>query len=306
MALLVVGSLGLDTLETPFGRADEVLGGSAAYFALAASLYTDVQLVAVSGEDFPPQYEALFAARGIDLAGFQRVPGRTFRWGGRYHYDMNSRDTLFTDLGVFADFHPVLPPAYRATRDVFLANIHPSLQLEVLEQIDTPRLTALDSMNLWINTARDDLTRAIGRADLVTMNDSEAREFSGTPNLLGAARRLLDLGPKAIVVKKGEHGAMLIWRDGVFFAPAYPLEEVIDPTGAGDSFAGGFLGYLSSTGELSFPNIKRALVHGSVVASFCVEAFGPRRLESLTADEVAERYHLFQELTAYEAHAPQV
>ena len=304
MAVLVVGSLGLDTLETPFGRADEVLGGSAAYFALAASLYTPVQLVAVAGDDFPPEHVQLFERKGIDLAGLSRELGRTFRWGGRYHYDMNSRDTLFTELGVFGDFHPVLPESFRSTRHVFLANIHPSLQLEVLDQVARPDLVALDSMNLWIDTAREDLTRVIERADFITVNDGEARQFSGTPNLLMAARKLLRLGPRAVVVKKGEHGAMLICPDGVFFAPAYPLENVVDPTGAGDSFAGGFLGYLASVGDLSFESIKRAIIHGSVVGSFCVEAFGLQRLATLTREEVDVRYGVFRELTAFEALAP--
>jgi sugar/nucleoside kinase (ribokinase family) len=304
MSVLVVGSLGLDTLETPFGHVEDVLGGSASYFSLAAGIYERVQLVAVAGDDFPRGHRDLFQSKGIDLAGFQTVPGKTFRWGGKYHFDMNSRDTLFTDLGVFADFHPSLPESFRTSDFVFLANIHPSLQLEVLDQVARPKLVALDSMNLWIETARDDLVAAIRRADLVTINDSEARQFSGTPNLLQAARRIMELGPRAVVIKKGEHGAMLIWPDGVFFAPAYPLETVVDPTGAGDSFAGGFLGYLASTGDLSYPNIKRAMIHGSVVASFSVEAFGPERLTTLNQNEISERYGLFQALTAFEAHTP--
>lgn len=300
MSLLIVGSMGIDTLETPFGRADGVLGGSAAYAALAASLYTEVRMVAVVGEDFPDEHLELFQARGIDLDGLQRAPGRTFRWGGRYRYDMNARDTLFTELGVFADFHPRLPELYRACEYVFLANIHPSLQLEVLEQVQRPRLTALDSMNLWINTARETLTAAIARADIVTINDSEAREYAGHHNLFVAARRLLELGPRLVVIKKGEHGAVLVGREGIFFAPAYPLEDVVDPTGAGDAFAGGFLGYLVQCGDLSFATIKRAVIHGSVVASFVVEEFGAARLARLTPAEITERYRLFQELTSFE------
>jgi sugar/nucleoside kinase (ribokinase family) len=300
LTLLVVGSIGLDTLETPFGRADDVLGGSASYFSLAASLYTNVQLVAVVGDDFPAEHVQQFERHGIDLAGLERVPGPTFRWGGKYQFDLNSRDTLFTDLGVFADFHPKLPEAYRQAEYVFLANIHPALQLEVLEQVGEPTLVGLDSMNLWINTARDGLTEAISRVDVVTINDSEAREYAGTHNLFTAARRLLDLGPRAIVVKKGEHGAVLVWPEGVFFAPAYPLEDVVDPTGAGDAFAGGFVGYLAQYGDLSFAAIKRAMIHGSVVASFTVEAFGPERLARVSPEDLLERYRLFQDLTHFE------
>lgn len=298
--LLVVGSLGLDTLETPFGRAESVLGGSAAYFALAASLYTAVQMVAVVGDDFPAEHVELFEAKGIDLAGLERAPGRTFRWGGRYQYDLNTRDTLFTELGVFEHFHPKLPASYRQAEHVFLANIHPSLQLEVLEQVSEPRLSALDSMNLWIHTAREDLTTAISRAHIVTINDSEAREYAQERNLFAAARRFLDLGPRAVVVKKGEHGALLIWREGVFFAPAYPLEDVVDPTGAGDAFAGGFLGFLAKCGDFSFGGIKKAMIHGSVVASFTVEAFGTERLAEVCYDDVVRRYRVFQELTSFE------
>jgi sugar/nucleoside kinase (ribokinase family) len=300
MTLLVVGSIGLDTLETPFGRADDVLGGSASYFALAASLYTNVQLVAVVGDDFPAEHVALLESKGIDLAGLERTAGPTFRWGGRYQYDLNARDTLFTELGVFADFHPKLPADFARSEYVFLANIHPSLQLEVLGQVAEPKLAALDSMNLWINTARDTLTEAFSRVDMITLNDSEAREYVGTHNLFAAARRMLDLGPRAVVVKKGEHGAVLVWSEGVFFAPAYPLEDVVDPTGAGDAFAGGFIGYLAQHGDLSVAAIKRAMIHGSVVASFTVEAFGPERLARVTPEDVLARYTMFQELTRFE------
>ena len=300
MTLLVVGSIGLDTLETPFGRADDVLGGSGSYFALAASLYTDVQLVAVVGEDFPSEHVALFESKGIDLAGLERVAGPTFRWGGKYQYDMNARDTLFTELGVFADFHPKLPADYSRAEYVFLANIHPELQLEVLGQVEQPRLVAMDSMNLWINTARESLSDVFGRVDMITINDSEVREYAGTHNLFAAARRLLDLGPRAVVVKKGEHGALLIWPEGVFIAPAYPLEDVVDPTGAGDAFAGGFIGHLAQHGDLSVAAIKRAMIHGSVVASFTVEEFGPARLARVTPEDILERYTVFQELTRFE------
>jgi sugar/nucleoside kinase (ribokinase family) len=300
VSLVVVGTLGLDTLETPFGRAADVLGGSATYFSLAASLYCPVQLVTVIGEDFPEEHLRLFQSKRIDLAGVERVAGKTFRWGGRYHYDLNTRDTLFTDLGVFADFHPRLPDTYRAAEHVFLANIHPEVQLEVMAQVERPSLTALDSMNLWINTARDPLDQAISRANVVTINDSEAREYAATHNLFAAARRILDLGPRAVVIKKGEHGAMLVWPEGVFFAPPYPLEDVADPTGAGDAFAGGFLGYLAQMNDTSFDGIKKAMIHGSVVASFTVEEFGPSRLARVSAEEILARYNLFQELTRFE------
>jgi sugar/nucleoside kinase (ribokinase family) len=252
------------------------------------------------GDDFPAEHLQLLRSRGIDLSGLEQVAGTTFRWGGRYQYDLNARDTLFTDLGVFADFHPRLPDAYRAAEHVFLANIHPELQLEVLGQVKQPRLTALDSMNLWINTARESLTAAISCVDIVTINDSEARQFADTHNLFAAARRILDLGPRAVVIKKGEHGAVLVWPEGVFFAPPYPLEDVTDPTGAGDAFAGGFLGHLARSRDLSFDGIKKAMIHGSVVASFTVEEFGPSRLARVSAEEILTRYNLFQELTRFE------
>ena len=298
--VLVVGSLGLDTIKTPFGEVTDVLGGTTSYFSLAASIYTDVRVVAVVGTDFPDQYRKLFEQRPIDLRGLQVADGTTFRWSGAYHFDMNVAETLDTRLNVFADFHPRLPEDYRSTQYVFLANIHPSLQLEVLEQVQRPKLVVMDSMNFWISGTKDELTQVMKRSDIVLLNDGEVREYTGLANLLLGARKILELGPRAVVVKKGEHGALLIaGDDGVFVAPAYPQEEVRDPTGAGDSFAGGFMGYLASRDDASPPAIRRAIIHGSSIASFTVEDFSVRRLESLTSADVLERYSRFRNLTQF-------
>jgi sugar/nucleoside kinase (ribokinase family) len=301
--LVVVGSLGLDTIETPFDRAERILGGSAAYFALAAKLYTDVGIVAVVGDDFPPAHVELLESKGIDLQGLRREPGETFFWAGRYHYDLNTRDTLETRLGVFADFRPSLPPTYREAPYVFLANILPTLQISVREQFVDPRLVVLDSMNLWIETQRDELTEAMRRAHVVTINDEEARQYAETHSLRASAAAIMDLGPRAVIVKRGEHGVILVSEHGVFGAPAMLVDEVKDATGAGDSFAGGFLGYLAATGDTSFAGIKRALVHGTAVASFTVEALGVERLATLTRDEVEARYREFFEFTQFETVA---
>ena len=298
--LVVVGSLGLDTLETPFDRVERVLGGSAAYFALAATLYTDVGIVAVVGDDFPQAHLDVLERKGVDLAGLQRATGETFFWSGRYHYDLNTRDTLETRLGVFADFRPNLPEAYRAAPYVFLANILPSLQVAVQEQVREPKLVVLDSMNLWIETQKDALTEAMRRADVVTINDEEARQYARTYSLRAAARTIMEQGPQAVIVKKGEHGVVLISKGGVFGAPALLLEDVKDPTGAGDSFAGAFMGYLAETGDTSFAGIKRALVHGTAAASFTVEALGVERLARVSRDEVEGRYREFMEYTSFE------
>ena len=298
--LIVVGSLGLDTLETPFDRAERVLGGSAAYFALAAKLYTDVGIVAVVGDDFPQAHVDLLDRKGVDLAGLQRVTGETFFWSGRYHYDLNTRDTLETRLGVFADFRPTLPEGYRAAPYVFLANILPTLQMAVQEQVRDPRLVVLDSMNLWIETQKAELTEAMRRCHVVTINEEEARQYAGTYSLRAAATRIMEHGPRAVIVKRGEHGVLLISGQGVFGAPALLLEEVKDPTGAGDSFAGAFMGYLAQTGDTSFGGIKRALVHGTAVASFTVEALGVERLATVTRDQVEARYREFLEFTSFE------
>jgi sugar/nucleoside kinase (ribokinase family) len=299
-SILLVGSIGLDTLETPFGRVEDVLGGSASYFALAASLYAPVRMVAVVGDDFPHAHVNLLESHGVDLTGLQRVPGKTFRWSGRYRYDMNSRDTLDTQLNVFADFNPEIPEAHRQSEIVFLANIHPQLQLQVLEQVRQPRLVALDSMNLWIDIAREALDKVITRVDVVMMNDEEARQYADTYNLIGAAQNILARGPKTVIIKKGEHGCLVAGRHGVFAIPGYPLDDVQDPTGAGDAFAGGVIGYLASRNDYSWRTLKSALVHGSVVGSFTVQSFGVDRLAALTRPEVEERYALFRDLTTIE------
>jgi len=299
-AVLVVGSLGLDTLKTPFGEARDILGGTTSYFSLAARIYTDVRVVAVVGRDFPQDYRDLLQRGTVDLRGLQVMEGKTFRWSGQYRFDMNVAETLDTQLNVFADFHPDLPEDYRRTQYVFLANIHPALQLEVLEQVDTPKLVVADSMNLWIDTTRSTLTEVLRRSDIVLLNDGEVRQYAGTPNLIAGGRAILDLGPRAVVIKKGEHGALLISRDdGVFVAPAYPQEEVRDPTGAGDSFAGGFIGYLASRDDASPDAIRRAIIHGCAVASFTVEDFGVRRLADVTREQVMERYSTFRSLTTF-------
>jgi sugar/nucleoside kinase (ribokinase family) len=298
--LVVVGSFGLDTLETPFEKAERVLGGSAPYFALAANLYTDVGVVAVIGDDYPREHIDLLEKKGINLDGLQRAEGESFFWHGKYHFDMNSRDTLETRLGVFADFQPNLPASYRKAPYLFLANILPTLQMAVQEQIENPKLVVLDSMNLWIETAKPQLTEAMRRSDILTINDQEARQYAETSSLLAAARAIMQNGPSGVIIKKGEHGVIFVSDGGVFAAPALLLEEVKDPTGAGDSFAGGFMGYLAETGDLSFAGIKRALVHGTAVASFTVESLGIDRLASITRDDVQARYRELLELTHFE------
>ena len=301
MSLVVVGSMALDTVRTPFGEVKEVLGGAATFFSLAASQYTKVHVVAVVGEDFPEAHLDLLRERDIDVSGVQRRPGRTFRWVGEYDYDLNTAHTLDTQLGVFADFHPELPDHYRDADFVFCANIDPVLQLEVLRQMRSPRLRALDSMNFWIESKRAELTEAMSKVDVVLLNEGEVRQYAATYNLYVAARRLLDLGPAALVVKKGEHGAVLVSPTGVFVAPAFPLESVMDPTGAGDSFAGGFIGYLAGAGDVSLATIRRAMIHGSTVASFAVEEFSVGRLLRLQRDELQQRYDQFRELTTFES-----
>jgi sugar/nucleoside kinase (ribokinase family) len=312
VGILVVGSVALDTVETPFGTADDALGGAASYFAAAASLYDRVSVVGVVGHDFPQEYETWLAERDTDLRGLRRVSGSTFRWGGRYAADMNSRDTLFTELGVFADFLPEVPAEHRSAQVVFLANIQPQLQLHVLEQTaratqsdEAPRLYALDTMNYWINSARDDLTEVLRRVDIVLIAEEEARLYANTPNLRAAARHIFTLGPKALVLKQGSYGALLLGADGSYFAaPAYPLEDVRDPTGAGDAFAGGFLGYLaerlSAGHELTFAEYRRALVHGNIAGSFACEDFSVQRLRSLTRADVVKRYHELVRYTHFE------
>lgn len=306
MAITVVGSVGLDSVETPFGAVTDALGGAVSYFALAASHYDTVNVVAVVGDDFPQEYRQQLGSRGVQLAGMQTVAGETFHWGGRYHLDMNSRDTLFTRLGVFADFSPSIPQAYDGAEIVFLANIQPELQLDVLRQAGAgAKLRALDTMNLWIDTARDALTEVMRRVDVVIIAEEEARQYTGVPSLREAVRRILALGPSRLVVKQGSYGALLFDADGDFFAaPAYPLDVVRDPTGAGDSFAGGFLGYLSQRlsygADLTANDYRRALVHGNIMGSFACEDFSVRRLLALTPDEVTMRYQEFVRFTHFE------
>jgi len=298
-AIAVVGSVAFDTIETPTGRADEVLGGSATHFAIAASYFAPVHLVAVVGDDFPAAEWEFLAARGIDLAGLEVRAGRTFRWTGRYHEDLNVRDTLKLELNVFADFQPHLRDATRQAPFVFLANIDPALQEGVLAQFTAPALVACDTMNHWIEGTRGPLEALLPKIELLIVNDEEARLLSGETNIPRAARRILALGPKQVLIKRGEYGAILFSADSVFAVPAYPLEEVFDPTGAGDSFAGGVLGYLASSGDRSEAGLRRAIVYGSVLASYIVEDFGSRRFRTLSRDDIERRYRQFVALTEF-------
>ncbi|MSP63903.1 MAG: sugar kinase [Myxococcales bacterium] len=298
--LVVVGSVALDSVEAPAGRHDDVLGGSASFFATAASYFTKPSLVAIVGADFPEAHVQFLRARGVDLAGLERVDGKTFRWAGRYSSDLGSRTTLDTQLNVFAGFKPKLPESYRDAELVFLGNIEPTLQLDVLDQVRRPRLVAMDTMNFWIDGRLEALRRVLARVDLLVINDEEARQLAGKHNLPQAARAIRALGPKTVIVKRGDSGALLFHEGGVFAAPAYPLEEVIDPTGAGDTFAGGFMGYLAQQGDLGAATVKRAMIHGSVMASFSVEAFSLDRLRALTSDDISARYRAFCDLTHFE------
>ncbi|HEX6559169.1 MAG TPA: PfkB family carbohydrate kinase [Longimicrobiales bacterium] len=300
MSLLVVGSVALDTLETPFGIATDTLGGSANFFSAAASLFCKVQMVGVIGSDYPVQELQFLERRGVDLSGVEQVEGESFRWSGVYSYDLNSRETRETRLGVFADFKPRIPENFRDAEWVFLGNIDPDLQCEVLDQVHTPKLVACDTMNYWISGKRDALMRLLKRVDLLLVNDTEARELSGDHNLLRAARWIQRHGPRMVIVKKGEHGATLYTRDFVFFSPGYPLEEVFDPTGAGDAFAGGFMGYLARVGTVDPAHLRRAMVYGSALGSFAVERFGLDRFKNLTAEEIQDRVASFRELTAFD------
>jgi len=300
MDILVVGSVAFDSVETPFGRGNDILGGSATYFSTAASFFTGVQLVAVVGEDFPVEHRDFLAARNIDLAGLQVAPGRTFRWKGRYGFDLNEAQTLETQLNVFEGFRPVLPGNFCDTEVVFLANIDPELQLEVVRQVRRPRVIACDTMNFWIAGKREALLRTLGQVDILIINEGETRQLANQANLVKAARTILALGPKTLVVKRGEYGVLVFGGHSVFSIPAYPLEEVFDPTGAGDTFAGGFIGYLAATGNFSEATIRKATVFGSVMASFAVEDFSLDRLRSLSWPEVEERFRMFQALTAFE------
>ena len=299
MGIVVVGTVAFDTVETPFGKGENVLGGSATYFSTSASFFSDVSLVAVVGEDFPEEHVSFLKSREIDLQGLQRIPGKTFHWSGKYGYDLNEAQTLDTQLNVLLDFKPELPAAYRSTDVLFLANIDPELQLQVLDQVDKPRLTACDSMNFWISSKPEALKEVMRRVDIVVINEGEARMLTGEANLVKAARQMINQGCKRLVVKRGEYGVLMFTTDTVFAAPAWPLEEVFDPTGAGDTFAGGFMGYLANTGDLSEEGIRQALVFGSVMASFNVEDFSLNRMKRLTYPEIEARYRSFKGLTSF-------
>jgi sugar/nucleoside kinase (ribokinase family) len=303
VSVLVVGSVALDSVETPFGQAEWVVGGSATYFASAACHLTRVELVGVVGDDYPMEKLAPLAERGVDISGLERVHGESFRWRGRYRHDLNSAETLETRLGVFAEFHPKIPTSFRRAPYVFLANIDPKVQLEVLGQVTAPRFVACDTMNFWIENRRHDLMTVLSRVDLIALNDGEARQLTGKTNLVHAARWILDQGPRYVIIKKGEHGALLFSRESVFFAPAYLLESVFDPTGAGDAFAGGFMGYLAKTGDLTEANLRRAVVIGAAMGSFAVERFSNDRLLALEPVELARRISEFRALVAVEENS---
>ncbi|MBI4269432.1 MAG: sugar kinase [Candidatus Rokubacteria bacterium] len=300
--LLVVGSVALDSVETPFGKVSEVLGGSATYFSYSASFFTQVRLVATVGGDFPEMHRRLLADRGVDTRGLQASEGRTFRWAGEYGWDLNEAKTLDTQLNVLADFRPDLGDDLRHTPFLFLANIDPALQIDVLRQMkERPRLVALDTMNFWIQGKQTELRRALGEVDVVTINDAEARQLASEPNLIRAARAISGMGPRVVVVKRGEYGALMLADGAFFFVPAYPLESVYDPTGAGDTFAGGFMGYLAAQDRVDAAAMRRAVVYGSVMASFTVEDFSLRRLTRLKPADIADRYAAFHDLIRLEA-----
>ncbi|EMQ95867.1 Ribokinase [Xanthomarina gelatinilytica] len=301
--LVIVGTVAFDAIETPFGKTDKILGGAATFIGLAASQFNvDASVVSIVGGDFPQEYLDLLANKNIDISGVEIVKeGKTFFWSGKYHNDMNSRDTLATELNVLADFNPVVPTNYRDSDIVMLGNLHPNVQLSVLEQMNTkPKLVILDTMNFWMDCALTELLNVISKVDVITINDEEARQLTGEYSLVVAARKIHGMGPKYVVIKKGEHGALLFHKDNVFFAPALPLEEVFDPTGAGDTFAGGFAGYLAKTEDVSFENMKNAVIYGSTLASFCVEKFGTERMTDLKSKEVHQRLQEFKNLTQFD------
>ena len=301
--LVIVGTVAFDAIETPFGKTDKILGGAATFIGLSASHFNvDSSIVSVVGGDFPQEYLDLLSSKNIDVSGVEIVKnGKTFFWSGKYHNDMNTRDTLVTELNTLADFNPVVPENYRDAEVVMLGNLHPLVQSSVLDQMTKkPKLVVLDTMNFWMDSALDDLHNVIKRIDVITINDEEARQLTGEYSLVVAARKIHGMGPKYVVIKKGEHGALLFHNDNVFYAPALPLEEVFDPTGAGDTFAGGFAGYIAKTEDTSFENMKNAVIYGSTLASFCVEKFGTQRMKDLTSDEVHKRLLQFKKLTQFE------
>lgn len=298
MSIVVVGSVGIDTIETPFGREEDVLGGSACYFSLAARNFTDVHMVSSVGEDFPPAYSELLRSKGIDTEGIAVSTGETFRWEGRYDYDMKDPETVSVILGVLGSFDPVVPEKSRDADYLFLANTDPEIQMKVLEQVTSPRVVACDTMNFWIDNKLEELKTLLGRVNILIINDSEARQLSEEPLMARAARKIMDMGPEFLIVKRGEYGALLFSREDLFFAPSYMLEQVLDPTGAGDTFAGGFMGYVASRDkDLDFAGFKKGVAYGSVLASFTVEDFSVRRLGSLEKEEIEQRYAEFLRLS---------
>ena len=298
--IVTVGSVAFDSVKTPFGEASRVVGGAATYFSISASFFTDVRLVAVVGDDFTEEEMRVFAGRRIDLAGLQRVPGETFRWKGEYGFDLSTRETIYTRLNVFDRFRPVLPDRYRSTPFVFLANIHPALQAEVLTQVDGPRFVAADTMNYWIDGTPDELRAVLRRIDALVINDEEARQLAGESNLVKAARAIQRMGPRLLVIKRGENGVLMTRDEGFFAAPAMPLDTVADPTGAGDTFAGGFMGYLASAGEISDAVLTRATIAGSALASLAVEDFGLDGLLGASSKVLKQRFAAFKRLTHFE------
>ena len=300
MSVLIVGSVALDSVTTPFGEVKEVLGGSATYSSYSASFYSPVQLVGVVGKDFPESHIALLKERNISMDGLQMEDGKTFRWAGYYEYDMNQAHSLSTELNVFSTFHPHIPDQYRSSEYVFLANIDPDLQIEVLSQVKTPKLSVLDTMNFWIQNKKESLQKVISMVDVVLLNDGEARQLCDTPNLVKSAKMVMGMGPKIVIIKKGEHGCLMFTPTTVFSAPAYPLETIYDPTGAGDTFAGGLIGYLAASDDLSDDNLRRAVITGSVLASYNVEDFSLNRLKRLSQDELYARYRAFKTLIHFD------
>lgn len=302
MGLLIVGSLGLDTVATPFDKVEDALGGSATYISLSASYFGGpVRLVGVVGSDFPKKYIDTLSDHEVDMEGLQIIEGgKTFRWSGKYHYDLNVRDTLSTELNVFEKFNPIIPDSFRKSKYICLGNIDPTLQAKVLDQMESPQFIVCDTMNFWIEGKKDELLSLLPRVDVLIINDSEARLLAHEPNLIRAARKIRELGPRILIIKKGEHGALLFTEDIIFSAPAYPMETIFDPTGAGDSFAGGFTGYLFKTRDLSNENLKRAVIYGSTMASFCVEKFSTKGLEDLSNLQIQDRYREFMTLSRFD------
>ena len=300
--LVIVGTVAFDAIETPFGKTDKILGGAATYIGLSSAQFDiDSAIVSVVGGDFLQSDIQMLERKGINTQGLEIVKdGKTFFWSGKYHNDMNSRDTLTTELNVLETFTPVVPQAYKDAEVVMLGNLHPMVQMSVIEQMNDPKMVVLDTMNFWMDIALEDLKKVISRVDVITINDEEARQLSGAYSLVNASKIIMEMGPKYVVIKKGEHGALIFYKDQMFYAPAMPLSEVFDPTGAGDTFAGGFTGYLANSGDYSFESMKRAIIYGSCLASFCVEKFGTQRMEHLTKKEIDLRLQKFKSLTQYD------